>query len=429
MNSLRVLQQKFPDNLWIASPEFYYDVPDNKRIAEVLNLSYTALNDAGFNFQPQTPFFFGAHGGGSKVLQDYLFTNETYKHLPVNLTGLILTGAVFNRYYRAQVGKHFVPVFTLAGELDGYNRLTRVTESLYFDSYMRSTPTNSYTVVIEGMNNYQFVGDGNPPDILMFEDDIKPEISNDTATNISTTFLKSFLKVALCSFYTDCSDEKDFIESAVTNTINLVKPILDAFQIEGYYYLQDPPCFIIPELNPPNCTQGSKWVGHIQQVFGTFDIVPNISNTDTFMPFNDFLLKRPKLHNTCEMVPCQLNISTFTQTDYRVTYPQQVDDSLSIVGPVELRAQMISRQAIVHALTGKVLNFNETDGGDRCAFLNNYTIDWAMQQAPNKTLERYKNKGMQLVTGPDIDSLGIAIVWMYNEMVKALNNFSITILK
>ena len=45
---------------------------------------------------------------------------------------------------------------------------------------------------------------------------------------------------------------------------------------------------------------------------------------------------------------------------------------------------MMSRQAIVHAMTGKVLDFNETDGGSRCGYLNNFTMAWAKQQSSNK---------------------------------------------
>ena len=96
-------------------------------MAEVLNLSYTALENSGLNIQRSTPFFFAAHGAGSIKLQDFLFNNETYKHMPVNVTGLILNGSFFNRYYRVQVGKNFAPIFTIGAELDGYNRLTRVT--------------------------------------------------------------------------------------------------------------------------------------------------------------------------------------------------------------------------------------------------------------------------------------------------------------
>jgi hypothetical protein len=287
VKALRELQQKFPDNLWIAIPEFYYDVPDSTKMAEALNLSYSALENSGLKIERTTPFFFVAHGDGSIKLQDFLFNNDTYKHLPINVTGLILNGSFFNRYYRVQVGKNFAPIFTIGAELDGYNRLTRVSESLYFDYFIRSTPSNSYTVVIEGMNHYQFIGDGIPPDYLTFKD-IIPEIDNQTATDQLTTLMKSFMKLALCSYYSDCLDERIFIETLVATSLNLVQPILDAFQYEGYYFLQEP-CFIIPALNPPNCTQGAEWVGIMQRVFGTLDSVPNITNIDRFKPFNDFI--------------------------------------------------------------------------------------------------------------------------------------------
>ena len=170
-------------------------------------------------------------------------------------------------------------------------RITRVTESLYYDYFIQSTPTNSFTVIIEGMSNYQFVDDGIPPDYLN-SNDITPEISDASATDQLTTLMKSFIKVVLCSQYTDCFDEKISIGDSVIESLNLIRPILDAYQIEGYYYLKNPPCFSLAELDPTNCTLGSEWVSRMQRIFGTLDIEPNI----TFQRFNDLLIKRPKLH-------------------------------------------------------------------------------------------------------------------------------------
>ncbi len=96
-----------------------------------------------------------------------------------------------------QIGKNFASIFEIQAELDGYNRLTRVSESLYFDYFIRSTPTNSYTVVIEGMKHNQFICEGIPPDYLTFKD-INPEIDNQTTTDQLTTYVNFELIFYTC---------------------------------------------------------------------------------------------------------------------------------------------------------------------------------------------------------------------------------------
>ena len=47
----------------------------------------------------------------------------------------------------------------------------------------------------------------------------------------------------------------------------------------------------------------------------------------------------------------------------------------------------------------------------RCGFLNNLTIEWAKNQCPNKTLQRYLSRGIPLVAAGDIESFDTEIVW------------------
>ena len=57
---------------------------------------------------------------------------------------------------------YFKKVLTIGAELDGLARITRLAESYYFDNLI-TTKDGSNTIIIPGMNHYQFCGEGNPP--------------------------------------------------------------------------------------------------------------------------------------------------------------------------------------------------------------------------------------------------------------------------
>ena len=40
-------------------------------------------------------------------------------------------------------------------------------------------------------------------------------------------------------------------------TMRIVNPIIDAFQLEGFYHFK-PPCYTDPKLNSNNCTKGAN---------------------------------------------------------------------------------------------------------------------------------------------------------------------------
>ncbi len=46
--------------------------------------------------------------------------------------------------------------------MDGLARVTRLAESYYFDN-LPSVKEHTYTIIIPGMNHYEFCGEGQPP--------------------------------------------------------------------------------------------------------------------------------------------------------------------------------------------------------------------------------------------------------------------------
>ena len=389
------LQSKLTANLWIAIPEFINDFPSQDQMSDLVTQSLKSFNTYGFNFTKQTPMFMAAHSLSGHVVQDYLLVNTTIPGLPVNFTGLINYGGFITRYNRISINQtNFAPVLTLGAELDGFCRLTRIAEAFYYDFYTKMSSANSYSIVIEGMNHYQFVGNGTLPDYIKWED-LKAEISDNDAADNVTTITIAFIKSSLCEHFSDCVNQRLYLSQRASQNVDLLTPILQSFKIEGFLYMF-PPCYQFPHLSPPNCFLGSPWTETAQEIMG---YSMNLNVSDTFQAVNKFPLKEPSILNNCSNVPsCTVKISTYTTIDYYNVYsPNSDGDNYNPVAALELRAELISRQAVIFASTGQVLKFNETDGGSICAQINQAAINLSLSMAPPKTLKRFQDIGIQLL--------------------------------
>lgn len=154
------------------------------------------------------------------------------------------------------------------------------------------------------------------------------------------------------------------------------------------------------------------------------------------MPHQPNPIEFPAIHNNCSDDPssCILNVTTVSQFVY------STDDNMGPRGALEIRAKLMSRQAVLLAATGTKYNFNvikfeylkyfinhilvsllnlkETDGsGYRCAEINNMTIQWAINNVPQKTRDRYLKNGRLLRTGKDVGPLNIGPLWIHHALV------------
>jgi hypothetical protein len=172
------LQTKFNGSLWVALAEFPLDTPEPILVKNIMDSIYNELKKNGFNYNANTPFYFGAHSLGGIVLQDYLF--ENFEKLPFKFDGLILEGSFITRKnQKKKSDPKFPTILTLGAELDGLARVTRLAESYYFDN-LPGVKDHTYTIVIPGMNHYEFCGEGQPPPnvVKVFRTDYKIQSSN-----------------------------------------------------------------------------------------------------------------------------------------------------------------------------------------------------------------------------------------------------------
>lgn len=156
------LQNKFNGSLWVALAEFPFNTPEPILVNEIMNDIYSQLMKQGFKYDSSTPFFFAGHSLGGIIAQDYLFSQ--LNQLTINVTGLILQGSFIQRpNLEKSTAPKYPPILTLGGELDGLARVFRMAESYYFNTNSQNVKDKTYTIIIPGMNHYQFCGEGPPP--------------------------------------------------------------------------------------------------------------------------------------------------------------------------------------------------------------------------------------------------------------------------
>jgi hypothetical protein len=403
------LQEKFNGRLWVALVEFFENLPDPLVFDSKLNEAFSDLKKAGLKLTSQTPFFFGGHSLGGYELQSFMLKNKKYQTLPVLTAGLFLEGAFVTRSNRENINQfQNLPILTLGAELDGLARITRMAESYYFNQNNDpKTPYSQITVVIDKMNHFQFSGEGNPPPFVV-KNDIQPETSNENARDNVTSIVNSFMQNALNRA---SSNDVQIIETFLRNTQQLVTPLIKAFQLEGFYHFI-PPCY--EEKNNQNCSESSIWTTEFsQKVLGN---ISKIVVTDQFFIVDKPPEHFPKVNNNCVNQPtCVLNVTTVSQNVY--SFEDRLDNGLEPVAAKEIKTKLVSRQAILYAITGKKYDFNQTDGDSLCALVNNESIMMAMSLAPKNTLERYLKSGIKIVPGPDDGPLATGPQWVYTSLV------------
>ena len=81
---------------------------------------------------------------------------------------------------------------------------------------------------------------------------------------------------------------------------------------------------------------------------------------------------------------------------------------------------MKSRQSILQAFTNKTFDFNKTDEINICAQINQASLNWALNKIPSNTLNRYLNKGKNLVVTDD-SPVSTGFKWVTTQLVKIFN--------
>ena len=360
---------------------------------------------------------------GGKHQYDYhdIYPYWTFK-------GQILDAAFITREYRNKIThliqNYTIPTLTLMGELD--SRIARISEQFYIQLVKGKTNINqpfvdnqtlsNYPIIlINGMNHMDWATGQIPPEVL--EQDLMSEINTSYAQNIASDYMSCWMSLQLdngrCDF--------DTIYNGVYDSQTLVNPFIDAFILEGSYWIINP-CNCEPQIcqSTSYCQAGSPWLDDViypkpkgfrvaQDIMCDFDEGFNVSigNTDSFHSFATSFIHPhfPFVWNYCDRNEgCVLNTSTASQNAYYDDpsdfFADYVDTGGHSTSAVEMRHKMKSKQACYEHIGFNVSNMKEDF--NICGKINEYTMKWAMNSAPKQTLQRYLEYGEYIEVADDV---------------------------
>ncbi len=200
--------------------------------------------------------------------------------------------------------------------------------------------------------------------------------------------------------------------------------LLDAMELEGYDMLK-PPCNNTPYLVNPDditCTHGSLWNQQYSQPImgGTLPGTNmKINDNDNFHPVEETNpVHLSEIDSDCaiDSVNCVMQTITVSQNIYGDF--SEADTGMNPQAATEVKTKMSSRQKIQFHAGNITADFAETDEtGDRCADINNASLDWAYSRLSAQQKYNYDTYGVKLVTGADLGPYNNGPEWIWNMMV------------
>lgn len=428
---IAALQAASSAKLWVGVPEFIADTPEPVQFGSKVNEIFGNMQKAGMSSTFTT---YVAHSLGGVMSQVHLSGGGV-----PNVDALVLYGATVLRSNRDSFP---YPVLTVDGDLDGLLRVTRQAEAYYnqvtlpYGTDAVAAAGGAFPVVVHPGLTHWSIASGTPPSNVQ-NNDLAPEVTEEAghATLAKTVATYIALRSA-AKGSSEAAAAQNALGVEIAATGKLVKPLIDAMQLEGHHYLNTPcesdwptnPTCKYPiwpgkalgpmpgppsTLPPKNCTCGSEWVmNNAQRMMAgdTFAKNASVASKDSFhdvsdtRPFHLPHIFSPAPGTTCKPgVPCVLNSTTVTMPIYDVK--DDLDTGEFPICATEFRTKLKSRQACLEAAGFTNVNFTEVDKANTatCGSINQASIDWALANASPAAKKRYlSSKGQPLKIVEDI---------------------------
>lgn len=438
-----IQQQSSTMAIWGVLPAFFAELPlpIPPFFGEVVQAAISELYDAGFPREITKHAFLG-HSLGSASIQSYLFSN------PQIAFAQIITGGALLRQYRNESltgGKPYpVPTITIAGELDGLMRLSRIAEG-YYHQISNPQPVDSagwvnFPIhVLLGHNHMQVASGPAPATVLKM--DLKAEISFDESHQLIAQSACAFLDVQYLGV-NNAPDAAALQQKLTNDAGTLLDPLISSLVLEANHRLAPPcnsdhpaphcpyyaawPIPSTPRTPSPDsfCWCGVPWVSQVAQ-----PVLANVSsdryNLTVVDAQHDVTNINPFHHphswTNCSQAtefPCALNTSTVSQNMYASF--DDFDTGFVSMTASELRVKMKSRQDYRRCTTDPFAVWTDYDNNvnaNYCGEINQLALEWAWNNAGSTARARYSQYGQQLVIGADIfPLLEIGPLWIYNPL-------------
>ncbi|KAJ9461549.1 hypothetical protein DIPPA_00177 [Diplonema papillatum] len=398
------IQTTFQRPLYVGLPEFPGKFAEPELFEFLVSSTLGEMVREGLPKGSQ--ILLAGHSLGGAVSMGRIGKNFTMAGF--DLIGQVLMGSFITREFRdpgtQRLAGYPKPTLTLAGELDGLCRVSRIVEQFYVQeqSYGGAFAATFPVVVIPGMSHMQFASGEIP--YAVYNSDLVPEIGYDEAHRAVAELIWSFFQtVAAAGGQVD-----PVLLEKVGETRAFVRPFVEAYQWEGSYHLENPCyCGQLTCTGGAACAGGSRWTDRwAQRVMAGYEFLPENSTvsldaTDSFHPVTHGTLFYANINATCaspyEKGGCTVRSTTVTQN----VYPPEdvVDTGFRLSSAYEMRVKLKSREAM-YAAVG-LANVSEEDV---CFEINQKAVDHALAAAPQRTVSRFSRVGEPLRVGPDIVS-------------------------
>jgi len=371
--------------IWAALPKFPYNFP-----MFVSSHIATTLSDLQKQGADTTNLFVVGHSLGGIIGQGYIADNST------GIMGLVLLGKFLSFDYQDPQVNYPVPVLTISGELDGLTKISRIAMS--FNQMLRHPQQKGHlrfpVTIIPGAYHSSFITGDIPTQINA--SDIKPEISNQQAWYVTAQLIDAFVDAQLHLNSSDTNPGAKFLSDYVYGkTYPLMKPLLDAFALEGNPYLYN-----------ASLVGYTKWV--VDNIFDEMNISSATIPTNISSQEHDryqFIFDTP----SASVQNGTLNHQTYT---YKYIGTVESDDMSNI--PYQ-SAYWISVKYKSAEFIYKTANISATPTQMSCKTLNQKAIDQVLATIPAKNLERYQKYGVKLVAGEDT-VYSNSISWQFSSI-------------
>lgn len=214
----REIQLQCPMKLWVVLHSF------TKSLVHKFKESIQHLKKIGMETEN---VFLTGHGEGGLEVQ--LLAHASMKIL----SGVILLGSYLHR--KLSYTDFPVPIFTIVGDLDGVNRITRIAEAFKKLSKEVSADVEMLTkapmVIIEGANHGSF-SDNTLTD-SMIPLDIPAELSADQVRKQIAEYIRIFISYNTEISYTEMPAQQESIERWYKSTEMRLQPLLLMSNTEG----------------------------------------------------------------------------------------------------------------------------------------------------------------------------------------------------
>jgi hypothetical protein len=360
----KAIQSATDLNLWVAIPSFIINTPNPGEIDSKIKGSISALESAGFpgTARSDVDVVVGGHSLGGIFSQTAVAKG--------NYAGLVLFGSYLSSINGYAVNTYPKPALTLAGELDGLTRITRIAKSWLELKDLRDKEGGEdarFThpvVALPGVTHSQFCSNTNVTSFGM--KDKCPEVSLADAHSLIGSTVSSFLSVVFNSG--DVAGAKAKLDSGLKYTEQLVSGYLQAFEItkQGNW-----------------CARAQQQEALLAKTDGTNVSVEMTSNFASFDSIN------PSIDGD--------KVKVVQELQYKLN---PTDLSTMDFSAQEIDCKINTAAALAKAF-GKA---TPTQESNTCRSWNDQAIDIALKLVTTKTRDRYLNSGAikRLTTKDDV---------------------------